>query len=839
MELKDINRLAQTKQRNNITNLHTRQTNATNNFAIPKTPGNVKHMQLLGIVGNKSTRPYTKLKANLQDAITGEWLIYNGWAVVTSTSNDFKVTLYDGVIDFYKAIENKTLTDVNISGLSHLKNVANVTASFLNNLPYMYIFADFNGNNYDGGTFNIDYQVPSARMSYIWDRIHQFAGFTYSGAIFQTQKFLNWFMTFPKPVPVTGTNYLNVETHVTGVRTSSYSFYSGNILWQGIQQIPDFFPNSPYPSNTYVNIANNRYVFLQAGIYKIRATGEYAVTSTFVLTNTTYFREIQYYVYNSAGTFIDQGTFSTAGLGYVILTLNVGDQISFSNSAASDNSFGPSSLTGSFELFVDKLNGYQVNFDDVLVDFLATDFVKEVVNHFALTPFKDKYSNHIEYRTLKEIIQENDVLDWSNKYPVRLNESYVVGSYAQSNEFTYKYDIETLTYNNGQLKIDNQNLKERTVVVQSKFYTPTNNFVEINAASVNVYKIWDKEIKENNTIEYKELSGRFYTLRYSMVAQNINIKSKALSQSTTYTGNIPYASNWRLSWDAILVDNYKQISQILNTSKIVEANLYLTSKDVSDFDFKRMIYIEQWSSYYIVNKIVNFIKDKYTKVELIEVDYYTEGETIGAGIVTFINITNVVVNGCTITVTFSTDAILPIPVSLEVTQYGFGVFSNTLLSVDTYSVTATTNTAVFVFTGIVNALTISTQIRLWLGTVGIGLSSSLSQISLTGCVVPTNCTYINLISLQTLYVTPELLISSRQLQITFASDLILPKMMRFHYDNFSAGLQYQDIYVTSNVFTVSIQHDYLNIFGGGTIPLVWDCYLSQSTVSSNHITSYQ
>jgi hypothetical protein len=128
---------------------------------------------------------------------------------------------------------------------------------------------------------------------------------------------------------------------------------------------------------------------------------------------------------------------------------------------------------------------------------------------------------------------------------------------------------------------------------------------------------------------------------------------------------------------------------------------------------------------------------------------------------------------------------------------------------------------------------------LWLGTVGIGLSSSLSQISLTGCVVPTNCTYINLISLQTLYVTPELLISSRQLQITFASDLILPKMMRFHYDNFSAGLQYQDIYVTSNVFTVSIQHDYLNIFGGGTIPLVWDCYLSQSTVSSNHITSYQ
>ena len=88
MQIKDVNRLAQTKQRNNITNLHNRQTNATNSFSLPKTPNNVQHMELLGVVGNKSTRPYKKLNANLQDTITGDWLIYNGWANVTSTEND-------------------------------------------------------------------------------------------------------------------------------------------------------------------------------------------------------------------------------------------------------------------------------------------------------------------------------------------------------------------------------------------------------------------------------------------------------------------------------------------------------------------------------------------------------------------------------------------------------------------------------------------------------------------------------------------------------------------------------------------------------------------------------
>ena len=842
MDIKDINRLAQTKQRNNITNLHQRQSNASNNFSLPRTPNNVQNMEFLGIIGNKSTRPYSKVPASLQDAETGEWLIYDGWANISATDKDFKVTIVDGAIDFYKAIENKTLTDVNLSALSHIKSLTNITTSWANNLPYMYILADFNGNNYSStGIFNIDYQVPSARISYIWDRIHQFAGFTYSGAVFQTQKFLNLFMTFPKPVPTTGTNYVNIETHNTGITTVPFSYYSGNALFQGNKQIVVIFPN-PIPSTPYFQVTNNRYVFAQAGVYKLGITGGVSVTTTIAgtFTETVNVTVMGYFVFNSAGTIISNGQIDSSGLGYVILNLNVGDQVGLYSPAEAGAGLWPGTMSGAYTINLDVLTGYVVNFDDVLVDFLATDFVKEILTHFALTPYKDKYSNHIEYKTLKEIIQDPDVVDWSNKKPSLLNEKYIIGSYGQSNVFTWKYDRDDLEYNDGSIEIDNKNLKERAVVFQSRFYTPSLENVTINTQPVNIYKLWEKEINDAGVVEYKELTGRFYLLRQTSNNTSITITSVATSQSTTYSGQVPYASSFRLNWKGLLLDNYSQMTQILNTSKMVEANLYLTSKDVADFDFKRLVYIEQFSSYYLVNRIVNYIKNKYTKVELLEVDYYTEDDGINYVIpYTFITITNATAVGCVITVDFTTDATLPINVSAEVIQSSFGVFGNTIVATDVYVVNATSGTIVFTFTGII-APFVSISLRLWLGNAGFGLqSTNVVPLNLSGCVIPNQSTFINLVSLQTIAIIPQMILNTRRVQVTFTSDLPLPNTIRFWYNGgmFGGGQQYQDIAITSNVFTVDIPHDTLGFFGGGTVVTSWLCYLQAGTIVSNQLTS--
>jgi hypothetical protein len=38
----------------------------------------------------------------------------------------YNLTIYDGNIDLYKAIENTTLGDLNLTGLTHTKDVATV-----------------------------------------------------------------------------------------------------------------------------------------------------------------------------------------------------------------------------------------------------------------------------------------------------------------------------------------------------------------------------------------------------------------------------------------------------------------------------------------------------------------------------------------------------------------------------------------------------------------------------------------------------------------------------------------------------------------------------------------
>jgi hypothetical protein len=53
--------------------------------------------------------------------IGNEAIIYNGRGVINETNDFYNLTIYDGNIDLYKAIENTTLGDLNLTGLTHTK----------------------------------------------------------------------------------------------------------------------------------------------------------------------------------------------------------------------------------------------------------------------------------------------------------------------------------------------------------------------------------------------------------------------------------------------------------------------------------------------------------------------------------------------------------------------------------------------------------------------------------------------------------------------------------------------------------------------------------------------
>ena len=696
LELLDEKDIAYTKQVNDLARLDNRQSNFTHKFVIPFTAVNKKAMEFVYFVGNQSNVPYQKNVFDLIDANSNEHLIYKGWATISQTiEKGYEINVYDGNVDFYKAIENKSLTDTGISELNHLKNLTSVIDSFTNPaLNYKYIIGDYNGKNTfisistsDLIGINIDYQVPSARNSYLLDKIFQYAGFTYSGSVFSNPKFLNWWMTYPKPVP-TLEPIIEIVSHQDSIINSReiiVSSGSGTFTSTMLEcyLLPDAFTNV-YGNNLSGGTPNPLLINItQTGSYRIKCSG--SLTNAFITSGIITWR-----LYTGV-TLISSGTFDAQNNESVTLAVTAGQKITLTppfNSSSSPSTAAV--LSGGFSTAVDLILGYDANFEAVLIDFSIVDFVNEFMQRFGLTMFKDKYSKHLDFLTLKEILESNNIEDWSSKFIVKGNERYILSNYGQKNRFKYKYNDDNDSFNDGFINISNVNIPDEKVLIQSKIYSPDKGFGYVGGLT-NLFRIWNKEVKDDGTLAYKELTGRFYFMREKLFNSTVKIGSEALNTQTSIT-SFPVTDFSRLKFQDIIEDNYPEIESILDKSKLIEAYFYLKPIEVAKFDFKKLIFIEQLASYYLVNKIVNFIKGQKTKCEIIEVDYKKTIEIVPLG--TYITILSVDTTDCDVTFTIETDFVLPIDMQVYGTAntFGFPVFEPLPFFDEIINITTTTVT---------------------------------------------------------------------------------------------------------------------------------------------------
>ena len=99
-------------------------------------------------------------------------------------------------------------------------------------------------------------------------------------------------------------------------------------------------------------------------------------------------------------------------------------------------------------------------------------------------------------------------MDWSasnQKYVEDVNEKYIIGSYAQVNRLSYKYNDVEADFNDGFLYVNNKNLKDEKNLIKSQIHSPEKNTSALIFGSFNVYKFWEKEVKDDGTIDYKEI----------------------------------------------------------------------------------------------------------------------------------------------------------------------------------------------------------------------------------------------------------------------------------------------------------------------------------------------
>lgn len=650
-------RVAQTFQVNDINMLSNRQASLTNKIKLPKTPRNVVFFSMLGISGSQSTHPYRKLDAKVTRF--GIELMAKGWAVVKETAEFYEVAVYDGWIHFVKAIENKVITDTGISELSHIKNVANIIETWTDTtIPYRYLLADYNGKTEtDDAKWNADYLIPSANVKWIWDKIHEFAGHEYEGTVFDTDAFKNLWITYPKPIN-NETEVLE-PSHVWNFTNAVfYAVTSG--VFAGLAHYSDFLTHTPVVNNDYFTSsptvseeppAGSVMQCQTAGLYKF----DFDITSLEITSpngnapseelehniDIVLFRYIE-----GGGTPITEVLVAnieqlTAVQQTLYINFEEGEQFAIRFMKAGDpNGYffhWMYRIIGTLDIDVNYFVGQNVNFEEAFIDFSIRDFVNEILWRFALTPFQDKYDKKVKYLTHQEWLQSANVNDWSNskgKFQRKLSEEYTHGNYAQRNYLRYQYNDKNADHNDYFLSVSNENLDDSKTIIASKIYSPELKKAFILDDYYNVYPFWSKNPKEDGTIEYKDLSNRFYM----MIAEPMNSNTHIKSELTTDEDSSWVA--WRESFEGLsfrdIVPNfYNPIYGILNNAKLVLADIYLDDLDINKLKFDEIYFIKEENMYAILNKIPNYMDPGIYACELIKVEYVTDnfddGEVVMPG----------------------------------------------------------------------------------------------------------------------------------------------------------------------------------------------------------------
>lgn len=633
----ETSQFARTLQVNDLVSLDNRQTNFTKNIKIPKTPSNVLALDFLGVVGNNSNLPYQR--NTVKYFVGNEAIIYDGWGVINETNAFYYLTIYDGNIDLYKAIENTTLGNLDLSGLTHSKTLSNVVNSFSGTtLPYKYILADYNGQStyistisgVTGNTINIDYLVPSVKVSYLWDKIFEKYGYTYDGTIFSNEDFTNLWLTYPKAIEFVGTTsniYINENTR----------FQSFASTYDGVNSLYFYSDGTASTNNLDSVISDKHFKVTETGSYKIEITGEiiptgndgslsgvkcdiWLVKNSQSISNANDTTPIALLKSDVGGDYTIYYVVDSSA----IIGLNASDTFSIiiRRNDGKNLRYVTEKSSNKLKINVVKVEGGSVDFNQTLIDFSTKDFLNEINQRFGLSIFKDKYTNNYSFKTLAEIINSTDPIDWTDKFQSVESEKYIYGSYAQKNLLKYKYNDTNGTYNDGFINIDNTNLSDSKTIIQSKIYSPESNFSNELGFVSNIYKIWNKEVNNTGTVNYKSLENRFHLLRSTpkSFASTTRIGSFALASVQTFS-SAPVETFSRLPFQDIVSNYYPDISKILNKSKIIIANVNLKYTDISDFDFTRLYFIKQLGGYFLVNKIVNFQIGKTTKVEMIKVEF--------------------------------------------------------------------------------------------------------------------------------------------------------------------------------------------------------------------------
>lgn len=595
-------RVRQTYQINTLSDIKDRQLNYTDKFTLPTTPNNLKVLDFLGLLGNKSRKPYVKVPAKF--IVDGIELMSNGYALVTKKDKKgFAVNILDGNAPLYEVLKGLKLSDLDMQDLNHFVNLTVFTNSFANTSGYIYAFGDFGYSN-TSGIVNAERQAPSLFIHTVWDKIFTQAGFTYSGAIFSEASFLTEVMSIGKGYDVSDT---------TGTTDTSLGTATTNTLSRaGVFDDPVSFYDIFTPSGTLTDltIVGNKIQADYTGILTAEISATYSVTDG------------EGYVKVELNGVIVKSIPLTGVINQTInLNVNDGDEVAFYLQSVTlfDSVKWAVDLQADLSIdFTKQSGGQYIDFSQIMPDTEQLNFIKDVMQSYGLFFQVDKTGKHYTFRMMEEMLNDRDSAeDWSNKFSNEISEDYKIGSYAQSNIMAYNYEEDVVPSHDGEMVVDNENLPFEKTLFTSIYKISQRTRGRVGEPIYNI-PIWSEEEDDGGTIIVNE-EADIRKFRIKNVDTTITYKFGTDLGTTDVTG-IPFLSLDNLDYDFYISNYYAAFQSLLDKQLKRTVEMLLKPSDIYSLDFLTLKYLKQYGKYYYLNKVSNYTPNKLTKVELIEVN---------------------------------------------------------------------------------------------------------------------------------------------------------------------------------------------------------------------------
>lgn len=251
------------------------------------------------------------------------------------------------------------------------------------------------------------------------------------------------------------------------------------------------------------------------------------------------------------------------------------------------------------------------------------DLVQEFMRVYGLTMQVNPVKKSVLMYPLSYVISRKEqAVDWSDKViPGKEELTYQVGNYAQKNTFGLKPDETNGIRSEYTFGVDDSSLDEAKDLWTSKFLaiTEVKNGLEDPAPNFPIYEVdragtgrasWAMEYSTpSSPVIVRWLEGETRDLQLTQgpnpsIAQVDNVSVAEIQViPITY-----FAAYYSPLWDTIL-----------NKAKALRVTVNLNALDIEVLDLSKPVWLEQYGHYFYISKVVNYMPDKLTNVNLIRI----------------------------------------------------------------------------------------------------------------------------------------------------------------------------------------------------------------------------